>query len=73
MTKGKIIIKPAIAQYFGTEVFLKKTPPNIITTPQIADNIIALITPQPLKGLLVYNICNSLLSVIKSILTSISI
>jgi hypothetical protein len=51
---ARIIINPAIAQYFGTEAFLKKTPPNIITTPQIADNIIALI-PQALKGLLILN------------------
>jgi hypothetical protein len=38
------MINPAIAQYFGVEVFLKKTPPNIITTPHIADKIIALIS-----------------------------
>lgn len=34
---------PATAQYFGIEIFLKKTPPNIIITPQIADIIIAFI------------------------------
>jgi len=38
---ARIITSPAIAQYFGTDAFLKKTPPNIITTPQTADKIIA--------------------------------
>jgi hypothetical protein len=48
----RIITRPAIAQYFGVDIFLKNTPPNIITTPQTAVNIIAFI-PQPLQGLLV--------------------
>jgi hypothetical protein len=43
----KIIAKPTMAQYFGEEAFFKKTPPNIIITPQIADNIIAFINPNP--------------------------
>jgi hypothetical protein len=34
---------PATAQYFGVALFLKKTPPNIIITPQSAVNIIAFI------------------------------
>jgi hypothetical protein len=40
---ASIIIMPAIAQYFGVVLFLKNTPPNIITTPQSALKIIAFI------------------------------
>ena len=47
MFAARIIINPAIAQYFGVEDFLKKTPPNIMITPHIADKIIALISLFP--------------------------
>jgi hypothetical protein len=32
---------PVTAKYLGTDLFLMNTPANIITTPHIADNIIA--------------------------------
>ena len=48
---------PAIAQYIGVLLLLKKTPPNIIMIPQTAVNIIAFIPLSPLtsgKLILVY-------------------
>jgi hypothetical protein len=40
---ARTIMMPAIAQYLGVVLFLKNTPPNIITTPQSALKIIAFI------------------------------
>ena len=41
------ITSPAMAQYFGVDLLLKNTPPNINIIPQIAVNIIAFIfSPQ---------------------------
>ena len=40
---NKIKARPTIAQYLGVVFDLKNTPPNIITIPQIAVNIIAFI------------------------------